>query len=812
MSIPIRPLLTLFFLLFIFSGIAQTYTLSGRVVDAASNEPLAFVSLLVNSSQQAHSTDIDGKFNLKSREIIRNVRVSYVGYETVDIPVADNAKNLTIRLTPISIEIEGVVILPGINPAHRIILNAVANRKINDPRKLKSFSYTSYDKIIFTTNLDTLNKLDSLSQDTSLNKIKEFFGNQDIAMIENVVERKFKSPESNAEKVIATRISGFKDPIFVFLISQLQSTSFYTDLITIFDKNYINPISTGSIYKYFFQLEDTMYGPASGDTSFILSYRPLKNKNFDGLKGTLCIHSDRWAIRNVIATPADEQPGIDIKIQQLYEKVDGRHWFPVQLNNEISFKNIELQAGKHKFYAIGKGKSYLRNIQIDPEIPASAFSEVALYVDPMASKRPESFWNLFRQDSLSKREIRTYAFLDSVGQAENFDRMARSFETMLTGKIPFHFVDFDMTRLLRYNAYEKIYAGLGIWTNDKISRRFRVGTYAGYGFGDSHWKYGTELDLILNRKHEVELKLGYKNDIAESGGLSLFGDYKIAAYDRLRNFFITKMHYEEVKYIGLSFRTLRYLTLNTGMMLSDKKAAFPYEYLPSSSHSSVRTGIFRYTDFLLGFRYAFREKFMENARTRISMGTTWPVLYMQWKHGFNQLAGGQYKYNHLDIKINKSFYIKYLGKTSVTVQAGFIDRAVPYTELFVAPASYRQFTIYAPNSFAGMRMNEFVSDRYAAVFFTHDFGSLLLKTKNFDPHFALATNFGIGKLAHPEHHRLVGTDDMRHGYYESGLIINKLLNINFYSLGIGAFYRYGAYAFPEWQENVSLKISMVLPF
>jgi hypothetical protein len=76
----------------------------------------------------------------------------------------------------------------------------------------------------------------------------------------------------------------------------------------------------------------------------------------------------------------------------------------------------------------------------------------------------------------------------------------------------------------------------------------------------------------------------------------------------------------------------------------------------------------------------------------------------------------------------------------------------------------------------------------------------------------LATNLGFGSMSHPENHLLIGTNEMNKGYFESGLLINKLLNINLYSLGIGTFYRYGAYAFPDWRENVSLKISMTLPF
>lgn len=792
-------------------GYSQKYSLSGKVEDLNNGQPLAFVSLVINGSQAMVYSDIDGKFRIQSKEPIKIIRASYVGYETIDVNVEGMTKDLVIKLKPANIEIEGVVILPGINPAHRIILNAIDNKKINDPQRLKSFSYTSYDKIIFSTDVDSILKLDTIGKDTSILHMKEFFRNQDLAIIENVVERKFKAPSLNSENVIATRVSGFKEPIFVFLISQLQSTSFYSDLIEIFDRTYINPVSTGSIYKYFFLLEDTLYGQAPGDTTYVISYRPFKNKNFEGLKGVLYINNNNWAIQNVIAAPAQGQKGFDVKIQQMYERVDGLHWFPVQLNTELVLKFIEMNAGNTLLPTIGSGRSYLRNIQINPEIPKNTFSEVELTVDPMASKRPESFWKLFRQDSLNKREIRTYAFIDSLGKAENFDRMAKSFETMLTGRIPFHFVDIDMTKLFRYNAYEKLYAGLGFWTNDKISRKFKIGGYWGYGFGDFHYKYGGEFDLVLNRKNDVELRLGYKNDIAESGGLQLFGDYKIAAYDRLRNFLITNMHYDESQYMSLSFRIFRYSTWNIGINKSFKNPGFNYQFACNETPEGLATTSFHLTDLFLSFRLAYKEKFLNNSRAKISMGTNWPILYIQLKHGLSGVFDGLMEYNHLDLKLTKTFYIKYLGKSSFTMQAGFIDRPVPYTELFVSPASYRQFTIYAPNSFAAMRMNEFVSDRYAAAFFTHDFGSLLIKTRNFDPHIVFATNVGIGSFSHPEKHRLISLRSMEKGYFESGLLLNKLLNVNFYSLGFGAFYRYGSYAFTEWRENVSLKISMTLP-
>jgi len=50
------------------------------------------------------------------------------------------------------------------------------------------------------------------------------------------------------------------------------------------------------------------------------------------------------------------------------------------------------------------------------------------------------------------------------------------------------------------------------------------------------------------------------------------------------------------------------------------------------------------------------------------------------------------------------------------------------------------------------------------------------------------------------------------GYYESGLLINNLVNLQLYTIGIGAFYRWGPYSFDNVGDNFAYKISMIFPF
>ncbi len=803
-------------LLLIFSLLAlgqSNYAVSGKVIDADTREPLAFVNIIINQGRTGGSTDIDGKFSFVSGEKVKTLTMTYVGYQTLIIPIhEDITKGLLIKLKKKQIELAEVIIYPTENPAHRIINLVIKNRDRNNPEKMKSFSYTSYEKTIFTALMDTLNMADSLKNDTSYLEVKEFFNKQDIGIMETVTERKFLHPDRNYENVKANRISGFRDPIFVFMISQLQSTNFYGEMFHIMDKHYVNPVSKGSTSKYFFLIEDTTYTELN-DTVFIISYRPRRNTNFDGLEGVLYINSHGWAIQNVIARPAKEE-GFSIKIQHKYELINGEQWFPVQINNDIIFNNVGIQAGEAPMKLIGIGKSYIKDIVLNPDLVKRQFDVLGVDVDPNSHKKPEKFWNAYRVDSLTERNRRTYAFMDSIGQAEKFDKLAKTMDALIRGKIPWKFLDFDLDKIIKYNGYQGIYLGIGVHTNDVLSRRFKVGGYIGYGFKDFNFKYGLDASYILNRRREFEVRVAYFNDLTEAGGVSFMFDKTMLFSDQnWRKLLINRMNPTISATAGASVRVLRDIMLGLDLSSSFKRSAYDYMYGYSDNGVAILTNEFNFTEVRLGLRFAFREEFIVTKRTRVSLGTDYPILWLQYTRGINGFLNGEFAYDRFDIKIEKSFYFKYFGKSSFSLKGGLILGEVPYCNLYNGNGSYRIVTIYAANSFATMRMNEFLSDRYIALYYTHNFGKLLFQTKKFKPEFIVATSLGFGALkSDGEIHQNITYKTMNLGYYESGLLVNNMLNLQFLNLGLGVFYRYGPYSMEKTGDNFAYKFSIVFPF
>ncbi len=792
---------------------SQQNSINGKVIDSETKEPLAFVNIVINNGKYGGTTDIDGKFKITSFQDIKTLDLSYVGYESKSIDVIKTKKQIIIKLKRIEVSLPEFVVFPTENPAHRIIENVIANKKFNDPENLKSFSYTAYDKMIFTADLDSLMLKDTALLDTSEMRMRKYFIEKNLFILETVTKRKFLAPDRNYENVIATRMSGFRDPVFVFMISQMQSTSFYDDVITIMDKNYINPISNGSTRKYFFLIEDTTY-TAKDDTVFIISYRPRKNTNFDGLKGVLSINSNGWAIQNVIAGPAIEESGISAEIQQKYEQIDGRQWFPAQLNTNLILNNAVISDGKNTYRMLGIGKSYLEDIVLNPDLVKKEFRRSEIEVKANAHKQSNEFWNNYRANSLTEKDKRTYVFIDSLGKAKNFDLMAKSFESIMSGNIPWGFIDFSIDKFMHYNSFEGYYFGLGLQSNNRISKYFKLGGYWGYGFMDKAAKYGFNANLLIDRHSELEADFSYCNDLLPSGNVNFFDEStSVINPENFRELLVKRMNYTESWKAGINIRLFKYLKFYTGLSHDIVDAYGDYKYIIASDGEIFHyKNTFNFTELKFGIKYAYKEKFLETKNSKVSLGTNYPIVRFQYTRGLSNFINGEYSFDRYDLKIEDSFYMKYFGEFSYNLTAGYIDGDLPYCKLYNGNGSYRTFTVYAPNSFATMRMNEFLSNKYIALYLKHDFGKLLFRSKCFHPEFALATNIAFGSLNNPEKHINSDFKTLEKGYYESGILINNILDLKMYSLGVGAFYRYGPYSLDKVSNNFAWKFTLTFPF
>lgn len=821
-----KYLLLTFIIILNLQPVVSQENITGRIIDRKTRESLAFVNIVYNSRGYGMVSNIDGIFSIEVKPDVEFLKFSYVGYHSqwIDFETAVSTKDLVIKLDRKIYDIEEVRVMPGTNPAHRIIHQAVENRDLNNPEKMQSFSYRSYNKMYFTLQFDTLSASgmqDTIAgkasiqvtigntetdPDTSLANAMNFIEKQHLFLMEFVSEREFLHPDKNNEIVTASRVSGLKDPTFTMLATQIQSFAFYDDLILIWDKKYLNPVSRGSTGRYLFILEDTMY-TQHNDTLFLISFRPLGGKNFDGLQGILHINSNRYAIQNVIAEAAEQTGMFRIRIQQQYEWLEDQQWFPVELNTDIILSTDEMKVGDVPVKLIGIGKTYLSDIKINPDLKKRIFNNIELKVEDDAHKKSDEYWKDYRMTPLTTKDTNTYIFIDSIGEEANLDRKLTILETIASGYIPWKFLDINYRSFVNYNRYEGFRFGIGLQTNEKISQWFNIGGKIAYGTKDRALKYGGHLKLFFDPPSNTFIRLRYNNDVAESAGIRYLDDIPITSSENFRNFLIANKDITEEREISFGSSLIRYLSFELYLNQSTKQVTTDYRYSMVEGDPEPSRN-FRFTEIGLNTRYAFKEKFIETpAGNRISVGTNYPVIYFNIIKGLEWLQG-DWDYLKLEVKITKSLMTKSLGDTRITLMGGLVDNSVPYPNIYNGLGSFGKFTIETENSFATMRMNEFVLDRFAYLFFQQDFGKLIFKRERFQPGIVFSTNAGFGDLYYSSNHENIELQTMENGYFESGILVRNILRQWFIGYGLGVFYRYGPYSLTKTIDNFAFKFTI----
>lgn len=779
------------------------HVMRGSITDQKSGEPLAFVNVIVNGDPLKGTTsDVQGQFEYQSQEAIRYLVFSYVGYERDTVRLRDmlDTLNLNIQLFPASYAFEEVVVQAGENPANRIIRNVIRNKKRNNPEEVASFTCRTYNKVIYDFVYPAQNR-DSLIGDPFNN----FFQGGHVLMMESVTKKKYVQPDRSEEVILGVKVSGFREASFAPLATDIQPFSFYREVIPIFDVNYINPISDGSLSRYYFSLEDTVY--QHQDTTFILSYKPLPNKNFEGLQGLLYINTSTYAIQYVIASPA-KKGLIDIKIQQQYAFVDGKQWFPGELN----FEFIMYPSGMEDIGLSANGVSYIDSVTLLPDLSRKDFGYDAVWMTDKANQRDSVFWRNHRRTPLDKEELTTYRVLDSLGQQYKFDAVLSTIDKLARDRIGISIFDIDISRTLLFNKFEGFRLGLGLYTNEKLFKHVSLGGYFGYGLKDHQWKYGGEVIWTIHEYNELILKGGYQNTLVEAGShqLRLFDRRK---YD-FRSWLAYRMDRVEQYALGLESRAFRYANMNVSFRRNEIAPQYGYQYKVPGQEGFTT---YHTTELALGIRYAFREKLIRSMGQPIRrerMGTDYPVVTFVYTRGLKDVLIGQLDYHKYEARIEQSFYHKALGKTKIRVDAGWAVGTLPYGLLFTGEGSYTQpFSIEIKNYFQTVDLYEFLSDQYVSVFFSHNFGSLLFHAGKFKPHMTIVQNIGWGRLAHPEYHRFVSFKTKEKGLYETGIQVDNLLKINYLNvaylgLGLGAYCRYGPYASDSFSRNMAYKFSM----
>ncbi|MDY6801447.1 MAG: DUF5686 family protein [Bacteroidota bacterium] len=793
-----KKILILFLLIIInnFTLLSQNQTTKYKlkIIDTQTKEPLPFATILINgNSHRGVVTNLNGLAELSLSPTDECIQISYVGYETRKIE--KEQITTTIALKPLEVKLKEVVIFPGKNPAHRIIKKAVENRKINNPDDISEYACNIYNKSIYNYIFEGKAK-----ESETYKELRELSDTSHLIIMESATTRYYKAPDKINEIIKKVRVSGLKEPSIAPLSTDLQPFHFYNPTIDMLEITYLNPISPGSWNRYLFLLEDTLFHKK--DTTYIITFEPKKNTNFEGLKGFLHINTNQYAIEKVVASPAEKKL-MQLHVQQNYE-YKNNYWFPKELKSEFRWENI---------YNIGlgmnvKSESYITNFRTDIPKDSVKYNEEILQFDKQSTKDADLAMKKYRYIDLNKKEENTYLTIDSIGKAINMDYWLKFSEKISAYKLPISKFYIPLEKIMTFNEFEGYRFGLGLYTDDKLITWMEAGGWGAYGFRDKEWKYGGDIKFFFDKDQEHVLSWSYQHNAVFPGNEDF-----ARAKTYIEGYFLQQADY--TNQIKASFQTrIRYLQLKLNFMHDERSPQYNYSFLLDNNPVSN----YEVTELGAQIRFSFKEKYIWQLKQKIRIETNWPVLSVGYKKGIKGLYGGEIDYEKLWAQIDYSHHFPRLGKSNIRLEVGKIWGDVPYSFLFSGAGGWSSsMPFFVENRFNTMTPNQFANNEIMNAYFSHDFGARLFSTSNWKPKIMITQAFGMGNLINKNLHQDIDLVDMNKGYYESGLVINDIIRVNivnfvYLGLGGGAFYNYGHYSSSDWIENFKLKINLKVSF
>lgn len=705
---------------------AQETIIQGKVIDAASGDPIPFANIVFKGTSIGTTSDFDGNYLLKTTKPTDSIFASYIGYKPRHKAIKKGVKQvINFQLEEDVTKLQEIVIKSGENPAFEILRKVVRNKSNNDKRKLTAYEYDTYTKIeMDVDNLtDKFRERKIIKQITQVLDSIEIIAGEDgkpilpVFMTESVSKLYYRdNPSLKKEYILKTKINGVGvedgTTITQMIGSTFQEYNFYQNWLNILDKEFVSPIADGWRIYYDYDLTDSLY--IGNDFCYRLDFFPRSPMDL-AFTGTIWITKAEYALKQIDASMG-KQANLNfvdkIRLQQELVKTDLGPWLPVKNRvlidvGQLGKENAGMLA---KFYT--SNKNIITNKPRDPvfyERSIETAEDSRMYED-------DKYWDTLRHEPLSATEKNVYKMMDTLRNIPVVKTYTEIIKVVLDGYYEVGKVDVgSYLGLLAWNDKEGVRVQLGLRTNYRFSRKWVLHGQLAYGFTDEKLKYLASVQRILSRDRWTTLTFRARKDISRLGvdnesladntillALSQWGYFRRGFYsDEYRvalNRELFKGYSQKVSF--------RYWTF-------DPTFEFGYPSNPEDVNSTILDS-FQNSEVSIESRYARDEVFLQDDNNRVSLGTTkWPIITLKYTHGFSGVFGSDFEYDKLKLGITKRIKTGPLGVGYLNLTGEYIFDTLPYPMLGLHLGN--QSPIYSSVLYSLMNYGEFVSDHYAAL-------------------------------------------------------------------------------------------------
>jgi hypothetical protein len=775
---------------------AQKTKVSGKIYDAATNEPLPFVNLSFQGSKIGITSDINGFYSLETYYATDSLSASFVGYKPKSFRVKkDKTQVINFPMQPGQVLLQEVVIKydrrKDLNPAHEIFKNVSKNKKANNREKLDAYEYEVYNKVEFD-----VNNIDEKYKNKRAFKPFQFI----FEHIDTTDEKPYlpmfiteaigdfyyrKNPKSHREEIKASRVSGVKnESVQQFLGDMYQNVNIYDNYITVFGKSFISPVADFGLLTYHYYLTDSAF--LNNKWCYKLDFNP-KRKHELTFVGEMWISDTTYAVKQITAK-VSENANInfinDFSVYQEYNEVENEVWMMTRDELIVDFIVSKKAVG---FY--GRKTSTYRDFIINKPRNDTFFKGMEdIIVSNSAGKKPEEYWTEARHVKLTKQEAEIYAMIDTLTEVPAFKSYVDILQLLVTGYKVWGKLEFGpYFNTYSFNQIEGHRFRLGLRTSNAFSTRLMLNAYLAYGTQDRNFKYGGGFKYFLSKNPRQSIDGSYKYDV-EQLGISenawsqdniISSVFRRTPFDKLSGYEEFKVSYEREWFQGFSHKL--------GFMQKTIRplGALKFNYNLNGVNTPIEN--IQVSEVNIFMRFAYKEKFVSGEFERMSLGTKYPTIQLQYAYGIPNFLSSAYEYHKVKLNVKDKIRIGAVGMLDAMIEGGKIWGALPFPLLQLHNGN--ETYAYDISAFNLMNYYEFVSDEYATVSLTHHFNGFFLNKipimNELKWREVVSVKAVTGKLNDKSYDYMnfpLTLSDLEKPYYEAGIGIEnifQLLRIDF---------------------------------
>ena len=729
----------IFFFAFVSFVQAQT-KVSGVVLDE-NNEPIPFANVVFINTKIGVTTDIDGKFNLKSDKDFTAIEVSYTGFTDRIVNLSGNVvENLRVKLKN-GQQLKEVVIVTRPkkhlskkeNPAYRILQGIWAHKKKNGLKLVKAYEYKKYTSVaIGLSNLDSvfLKKTMAKQYDSivkiikSGKKDKRFFvpiymkENYESVYGNNKIQK--ERIDTEAERNIGVSQYGF---LFDRISNTFTDVNVYQDDIEILNKTFVSPISTRGYGIYDYVLKDSIV--ENNIKSYLIYFFPRQEGTI-GFEGSFKVVDKSFALTEVtmrVNKNINLNLVRNLSVEKTFKIVDDTIFLPERDFYEGDF-TLFTKNDQEKGLFVRKNTVF-SEYDLNPSRDNDFYELKINQIRRDQFEQKEDFW-----DKIVTKDPNLGGTRKIIGELKDNPRV-KSVSTAITIISTGYFdlfkdVQFgSLWQTISNNNVEGLRLTAGLRSFRTPDDRFRTKVYTAYGTLDTQLKYGGEMKYLITQEPRIVVGATHINDNIQLGGQSMqVNDLITSANEtnlliaRGTNYFLSRI-IKNTFYFDLAIHNNLHLTL-TGVHRYIRSAS-PDDFSIDYSYDNGTTVRSTLTDFAanVGLTYTPKRVLYGFGVDQRFGATLYPTYVLKYTRGISGFLGSELQYNKIQASVSRPIFVSNFGVFKPYLEVGKSFEALPLPLLF--PVAANQSFSVDSKTFCLLDYYDMVTDTYIMGSFQHHF-------------------------------------------------------------------------------------------